>query len=155
MKIATVAIVLRKNETEVLLGYKKTGEIGARTINAPGGKCEPGESTIDCVIRETEEETAIRLDSADLQFIAVITFCAAGTPDFEVHFFRTSAFSGIPKETDSFVPRWYEVGKIPFEQMLESDREWFPKVIIGEKFRAKVYYRERAKGFEKIEFFPF
>jgi len=53
------------------------------------------------------------------------------------------------------VPDWYDIEKLPVDRMLESDRAWFPKLVHGETFRANVYYRERAKGFLGIKFFPF
>lgn len=53
------------------------------------------------------------------------------------------------------VPAWYDIDALPVDRMLESDRAWFPSAIRGDKFRANVYYRERAKGFIKIVFLPF
>lgn len=151
MQIATLAIIVRGDK--VLLGLKKTGRIGAQTLNGPGGHCEDGESLIDCVLRETKEEVDIDLDPNHLEKVSVITFYAGGAPDFEVHIFRTETFYGEPKETEDMIPDWYDINRLPLERMLESDREWFSKVIRGEKFRANVYYKKRAADFERIEFF--
>ncbi|MEK7176762.1 MAG: 8-oxo-dGTP diphosphatase [Patescibacteria group bacterium] len=152
MKIATLAIIVKGNK--VLLGYKKKGEIGTNTLNGPGGKCEPNESPINCLIRETKEELDITLDAKYLEKISVITFFFAGVASFEVHVFRTDRFEGTPKETADMIPDWYDVNNLPLDKMLESDREWFSKAIRGEKFNANVYYRARASNFEKIEFLP-
>lgn len=151
MKIATLAIILQ--DKKVLLGHKKRGEIGSDTLNGPGGKCEKNETPTECVIRETKEEVGIELDRAHLVETAIITFHAAGIPDFKVHIFRTRVFSGTPTETDEMIPDWYDIEDLPTERMLESDREWFVKAINGNKFRANVYYKGRASGFIKIEFF--
>ena len=154
MKIATLGIITRGNH--VLLGRKQGGsEIGEGTLNGPGGKQEPGESLIECLVRETEEEVGIVLDQTKVEKVAVITFHAGGIPDFEVHIFRTSDFSGEPRETKSMVPPWYDIKNIPLEDMHDSDRTWFPQVIRGRKFHANVYYQERAKGFMRIDFLPF
>jgi len=154
MKMATLGIITRGNR--VLLGLKRGGsEIGDGTLNGPGGKVEVGETIKQCLVRETREEVGITLDPRKLEKVAVITFHAGGVPDFKVHVYRTSSFSGIPLETESMVPAWYDINALPVDRMLESDRAWFPKVIRGEKFRANVYYRERAKGFLKIVFLPF
>ena len=153
MKIAS--LVLIRQGTKVLLGEKHAkAEIGGKTLNAPGGKCDGDESPIQSAIRETFEEVGIKLFPECLEKIAVITFYAAGVPDFEVHTYLTSKFEGEPVATKEMVPAWFEVTNLPLERMLESDRSWFPKALPGEKFRASVYYRERAKGFEKIEFLP-
>jgi 8-oxo-dGTP diphosphatase len=153
MQKATLAIIRQDNK--VLLGLKKKGEIGSQTYNGPGGKCEGDETPLDCVIRETKEELDIELSREHLKLIAVITFFAAGVPDFEVHVFITTKFSGTPVETIDMIPEWFDIDELPLDRMLESDVEWFSKAIAGEEFRANVYYKERAANFERIEFLPF
>ena len=153
MKVATLAIIIKNNQ--VLLGFKKKGEIGSQTINGPGGKVEAGETLEECLVRETREEVGVELDENKLEKTAVITFFVKEVPDFEVHIFRTSSFSGTPKETLDMIPAFYDVDALPFDKMLESDRDWFEKAIRGERFNARVYYNERASGFKKIEFLPF
>ncbi|MCR4333875.1 MAG: NUDIX domain-containing protein [Patescibacteria group bacterium] len=156
MKIATLAIITR--DTKVLLGLKQGGsEIGEGTLNGPGGKFDPekDKTYLDCVVRETEEEVEIVLNPTKLEKCAVIAFYAGGVLDFEVHVYRTSTFSGEPRATKSMVPAWYDIDNLPIDRMLESDFAWFSRAIKGEKFRADVHYRERAKGFIKIIFHPF
>ena len=46
-------------------------------------------------------------------------------------------------------------GKLDLGETFDSDRHWFLKAALGEKFRAQVHYRERAKGFIRIDFLPF
>ncbi|KXJ98477.1 MAG: hypothetical protein UZ19_OD1000681 [Parcubacteria bacterium OLB19] len=153
MKIATLALIIRNNQ--ILLGYKKKGEIGQETLNGPGGKKEDNESLEKCLVRETQEEVGITLDIDRLEKVGIITFFNAETPDFEVHIFRTEYFLGTPIETLDMVPDWYNIDNLPLDKMLESDREWFPRMANGEKFDARVYYRSRAKDFDRIEFLPF
>jgi 8-oxo-dGTP diphosphatase len=105
-------------------------------------------------VRETKEEFGITLDPEQLDRVAIVTFHAGGIPDFEVHVFRTVFFSREIRETAEMIPGWFPVEPLPFDRMLESDRMWFPRAITGEPFRANAYYRERAKGFERIEFLP-
>lgn len=150
MKEATLAII--RKDGNVLLGFKKKGEIGAETLNGPGGKVEAGETALACVIRETMEEVGMTLLPERLTETALITFHHAGVPDFRVHVFYTDAYAGEPVETADMIPDWYDVTALPFDRMLESDRAWFEKAALGEHFSANVYYTERAKGFERIEF---
>lgn len=156
MKSATLAIIVR--EGKVLLAEKKKGaEIGSGTLNGPGGKIEMingrPETPEECVVRETKEEMGIDLDQNKLEKLGVITFFANNQPDFQVVVFRTQDFSGEPRETDAmFLPQWYAIEALPLERMLESDREWFAQAAAGEKCNAQVYYKERAKDFERIEF---
>lgn len=156
MKTATVAIIMRGSQ--ILLGRKQGDpEIGEGTLNGPGGKIEPIDKTIlDCLLRETEEELGIVLDPKKVEKVAIIIFYAADEPYMKVHFYRTSSFKNEPRETKSMVPEWHDIGKIPFERMLESDPHWFPQLIRGDRFCTNVYYREKAKGFLKIDpFLPF
>lgn len=154
MKIATLAIITRRNQ--VLLGMKRGGsEIGDGTLNGPGGKQDLGETILECLVREVEEEVGIILDPACVEKVAEILFHSGGNPDFEVHVYRTSIFIGEPHATKSMIPDWYDIDDLPLDRMLESDRTWFSQAVRGEKFRAKVYYREKASGFLTIDFSPY
>ena len=156
-RIATLALITPG--TRILLGRKQgSPEIGEGTLNGPGGKMEPIDTTIlDCVIRETREELGIELNPKNLEKVAIITFYAGKEPNMEVHIFRTDTFRGEPRETESMIPEWHDIDRIPIkERMLESDLHWLPRILLGEKFNANVYYREKAKGFlPPIDFFPF
>lgn len=150
IKKATLAIIVQNGK--VLLGEKKRGEIGTGTLNGPGGKQEKGETLVECMVREAHEELGIELDPAELEKIAVIQFFAGPRPDFEVHVYSTDVFRGTLRETDDMVPGWYDVDNLPYDRMLESDRTWFKKAVDGEHFTARVYYKGRAKDFDRIEF---
>lgn len=159
MKRATLVLVMRgtgKNQ-EVLLGYKKKAEIGTGTLNGPGGKLEKDEAPIQGAVRETKEEVDIGISPKHLELVAIITTFNAGIPDFKFFVYRTSVFSGEPKETDHMVPSWHNVNNLPFDRMLGSDVMWFKKALNNKShkpFGARVYYQQRAKGFERIEFHP-
>lgn len=153
MKIATLGLII--DGDKLLLGEKKKGEIGTGILSGPGGKMDPGETPEECLIRETREELHVELDPASLEEVALIDFYADGEVDFRVHVYCAKILSGELRETDDMIPSWYPLGDLPFEKMFESDRHWMPKALAGEKFRANVYYRDRAKDFDRIEFLPF
>jgi 8-oxo-dGTP diphosphatase len=154
MKIATLGIITR--DGKVLLGLKQGNpEIGEGTLNGPGGKLEPGETILECLVRETEEEVGVRVNPERAEKVAVITFHAGDVPTFEVHIYRAGDFLGEPRETESMVPGWYDIESLPLERMLESDKMWFPQAIRGDKFHANVYYKNGVKDFDRIEFLPF
>lgn len=153
MKTATLGIILQ--DGNILLGEKKKGEIGTGVLSGPGGKLDPGETLEVCLIRETREELEIELDPASLELVALIDFYAAGELDFRVHVYQAAILSGELHETADMIPDWYPLNDETFERTYESDRYWLPQAARGEKFRAEVYYKSRARDFERIEFFPF
>jgi len=171
MKKATLAIITQGNK--VLLGLKRNGcEIGDGTLNGPGGKLDPGETLLEGIIRETKEEADILLDPAKVEKVAIVTFHKGRTrfvflnrflnwfklgnvPDFEVHVYHTNEFTGEPHETETMIPDWYDREPLPVERMLESDYAWFPQLVRGDRFNANVFYLDRARHFDRVEFFPF
>ena len=54
--IGTLCFILRGGE--ILLIRKKRG-LGAGKIVGPGGRLEPGESVLECAVRETIEEVGV------------------------------------------------------------------------------------------------
>ena len=119
-------------------------------------EAEDLEDPVRCVIRETHEETggAVMLVPTQLTKLGILQCYAGGMPDFQVHIFYTETHdlpSEIP-ETADMEFSWYAIDNLPFERMLESDREWFEKAACGEPVNANVYYGERAKGFQGIEY---
>ena len=57
--------VLLTSSNQLLLAQRK-GSHGAGTWDTPGGHLEPGETIVDCAIRETFEETGIQLSAKDI-----------------------------------------------------------------------------------------
>ena len=154
MKVATLAVITRDNK--VLLGLKDMGsEIGGGKLNGPGGKLEAGETLLECLAREVEEEVGIKIDTTKAEKVAVITFHTEDVPKFEVHTYRADHFNGEPRTTESMIPSWHDIDRLPVDRMHDYDHAWFPRLIRGEKFNANVYYGDIAKDFIKIDFLPF
>lgn len=57
---------------------------GAEVFQQPGGKPDPGESAMDAVIREVEEETGIRAAAADFRPLGRFEEAAANEPGHRV-----------------------------------------------------------------------
>ncbi len=151
MQIATLGIILEGNTT--FLAEKKKGEIGTGVLSSPGGKLDPGETLVSCLIRETKEEWNIELHEKGIEFAAVLDCFAGGVLDFRVFVYRVRGFDGILSETkDAKMPEAFPIDELPFNRMFEADRHWFTKALSGPAFYARLYYRERAQHFERIEF---
>ena len=132
---ATLLFVIR--DGRVLLIHKKRG-IGAGKINGPGGKIDPGETAIECAVRETREELHITatgvIEAGRLWFDFV-----DGT---KIHciVFRADDFDGDPTETDEAIPMWFPVDEIPFDRMWQDDELWFPSLLDRRPFELRATF---------------
>ena len=121
----------------LLLIHKKRG-IGAGKINGPGGKIDPGETAMECAIRETREELHITatgvVEAGRLWFDFV--------DDTKIHcvVFRAEGYDGDPTETDEAIPMWFPVDEIPFERMWQDDELWVPSLLDREPFELRATF---------------
>lgn len=126
-------------EGKVLLIYKKRG-LGAGKINAVGGRLDPGETAEIAAVRETEEELCIH--PVDIVHCGELSFQFVDGLSIHVTVFRTEEFIGIPTETDEAKPVWFDIDKIPYEQMWADDELWIPLMLKNESFVGKFIFDE-------------
>lgn len=115
----------------VLLIRKKRG-LGAGKINGPGGKIDPGETPLECAIRETQEELGVT--GLHAEEIGLLRFQFTDGLGLLCHVFRADAFTGEPVETDEAIPLWTPLAAVPFDEMWSDDRMWFHHLIARRKF---------------------
>ena len=136
-KILTLCII--HQHPRVLLGMKKRG-FGEGRWNGFGGKVMSGETIEEAARREIREEAGMEVDM--LEKVGIIDFEFKGDPEIlEVHLFRSTSFSGNPVETEEMKPQWFDVDKIPFENMWPDDQYWFPFFLAGKKFKGKFLFQ--------------
>ena len=121
---ATLMFVFRDNE--VLLIRKKRG-LGKGKINGPGGKLEPGESLLECAIRETKEEVCITPHT--ISPAGELFFQFVDGLSIHCSVFRSEGYSGQPSETEEANPFWCSIDELPFDEMWEDDVTWFDLLI--------------------------
>jgi len=133
-KRATLIFIF--HDEEILLIEKKRG-LGEGKINGPGGKLEAGETFEQAAVRETLEEVGLHV--TQLEIAGELHFQMSDSADMTCLVYRTVHFSGDLTETDEAAPFWCSVDAIPYDQMWEDDREWFPYLLNGQYFRG--FYR--------------
>ena len=116
---------------QVLLIRKKRG-LGAGKINGPGGRIEPGESPLECAVREVKEE--VGLDVRSPRKCGEHHFQFTDGYSLHVHVFVSDDFSGEPIETDEALPFWVSRDALPYDEMWEDDRLWVPHMLAGRPF---------------------
>ena len=142
---ATLLFVVR--DGEILLIEKKRGH-GAGKINGPGGKIDPGESPLECAVRETSEELGITV--SDARKVGELSFQMSDYPSIFCHVFLGETFEGNPIETDEAVPLWTPLEKIPYERMWQDDRYWLPLALDGQSFAAKFLFEGEKMVWKEI-----
>lgn len=148
--MATNATVCIVESRDSVLMKTQTMRHGKGYWVFPGGKIEPGETPLKCAIRETWEETGLRVKN--LRGIGVFKFYVEGKGlNFVVHMFYTNSFSGKPKSTEEGKVKWININKIPFQQMWDGDKYWVPLVLQGNRFDANFYYDRSNKKTLKYE----
>jgi 8-oxo-dGTP diphosphatase len=129
---ATLVFVVRGGE--ILLMRKKRG-LGAGKINGPGGRLEPGETLLECAVREVQEE--LRITPQGLRYAGDNAFQFADGYSIHVSVYVAPAFEGTPAETDEAAPLWFPLDAIPYDEMWEDDRLWLPLALAGRAFTAR------------------
>ena len=136
---ATLLFVIRGGQA--LLIRKKRG-LGAGKITAPGGRLEPGESPVQCAVREAREEVGILVD--ELRGHGELWFQFRDGYSILVSVFSSPDCKGFPKETEEAIPLWYSTKALPYGEMWEDDILWVPLMLAGESFTGKFLFEGEA-----------
>ncbi|XP_061605220.1 oxidized purine nucleoside triphosphate hydrolase [Phyllopteryx taeniolatus] len=129
-KLLTLVLVLQPGR--VLLGMKKRG-FGVGRWNGFGGKVQVGETVEEGARRELLEESGLTVDM--LEKVGNIQFEFVGEAQLlDVQIFRADSYNGEPMETEEMRPQWFDLDKIPFDQMWPDDKIWFPLLLQKRKF---------------------
>jgi 8-oxo-dGTP diphosphatase len=142
---ATLLFVIR--DGEVLLIRKQRG-LGAGKINGPGGKVDPGESPLEAAVRETQEELLIT--ATGVTAAGELRFQFVDGTALHCDVFRASGFQGEPSETDEAVPLWFPIDAVPYDEMWDDDRLWFPRLFAGRWFDGRCVFDDDERLLDAV-----
>lgn len=143
-KLTTLCYIIN-NKDEVLLIRKKRG-FGKGKWNGPGGKVENGEVLKNSVIREIKEETNIEvINPIELGYIEFIWPESKGDSNQRCYIYLVKEFKGEPKESDECLPKWFSFSQIPYEQMWDDDKYWYPEALLGKPVKKRFFFDENNK----------
>ena len=125
--LATLMFIIDEARGEVLLIRKKRG-LGAGKINGPGGKIDPGETSEQCAIRETQEELGVTAISPVKH--GELWFQFVDGLSLHVDVFLARAHEGTAVETDEAIPLWTPLKALPLEEMWADDRFWLEALLV-------------------------
>lgn len=128
--IRVAAAVLVDDGGRMLVVRKR----GTHIFMQPGGKIDEGESPLQALRRELQEEVALELDADDLTFAGVFTANAANEPDamVEAHTFVARHHGEVSPAAEIEVACWVEpdgsganpLADLTVEHMLPLAREF-------------------------------
>ena len=139
-QIITTLSFLIKNDSELLLTYKKRG-FGQGKWNTPGGKVIEGESPKNSSIREVKEEVNINiLETKELGFIEFIWPENKREFNTRCFIFLVGSFQGEAKESEECRPAWFKFDQIPYDQMWDDDKHWYSEALAGKMFKKRFFF---------------
>jgi 8-oxo-dGTP diphosphatase / 2-hydroxy-dATP diphosphatase len=140
-KILTLCIIHKNGK--VLLGMKKRG-FGQGRWNGFGGKVHEGETIETAAKREVLEESGIEV--LEMEKTGIIEFEFRENPEIlEVNIFNCQKFAREHVETEEMKPQWFEISEIPFNEMWQDDKYWFPLFLEGKKFKGRFLFDKNDK----------
>ena len=126
----------------VLLGRKKRGW-RAGIYNGIGGKVDAGEDAEAAMIRETQEEIGITPTKYEkVGYAEFIVFFKGEKSKLFAHKYIATQFEGELIETDEMRPEWFDIDKVPYDQMWSADIIWLPRLLAGEKLTSYITFDE-------------
>lgn len=133
-RIESTLLILRDGD-KILLAKKKRG-FGKGLYNGVGGKLEKGESVLDAMIRETQEEIGVTPTVYEKYGInEFLEFVNGEETNLVFHLFIATEWDGEPTESEEMAPGWFDIDDIPYDKMFKDDRYWLPLVLEGKKVR--------------------
>ncbi len=130
--ISTVCYLSKNNETLFLQFNKKWGQV----YSPPGGKMEYGESPLECIIREYEEETGLTLKNPKLKGYSYWNFI---DEEYGVIFIYTaSEYSGTIKESIEGKLFWIKNEKISNLKQFDMNSKFNDLIFSDEMFEANM-----------------
>lgn len=132
---------LLNEQNQVLLIMKKKG-FGAGRWNGPGGKVKDGETPEQAAIREVKEETGYT--PTNLTHLGFIEFVWVGQEQNNqvCHIYISKKFTGQLTESEESLPQWWEIDKIPLDQMWPDDVYWLKDALAGKKTKYRFYFNK-------------
>ena len=128
MIYSTLCYLERGDEYLMLHRVKKKDDMNHDKWIGVGGKFEDKESPEDCILRETFEETGLRL--TDYRYRGLVTFVSDLYPTEYMHLFTATGFEGRLKDCDEGQLQWVERDFLDSLPTWEGDKIFLDKIKI-------------------------
>ena len=139
MKNVTLCYIERGDEYLMLHRVKKKNDVNQDKWIGVGGKFEDKKSPEDCILRETMEETGLRL--TDYRYRGLVTFVNTIYETEYMHLFTATGWEGEIGECSEGNLEWVRKSEVPNLPIWEGDKI-FLKLLADEEpfFSLKLSY---------------
>ncbi len=138
--LQTTLCYIEKDDAYLMLHrVKKKNDVNHDKWIGVGGKFEPGEDALACVLRETREETGLTL--LDPNYRGIVDFYCPPYPAERMHLFTATRYSGTEILCNEGVLEWVSKARIPELPIWEGDKLFFE--LLNRKapfFHLELYY---------------
>ena len=111
MTIDVAVGVITRARSEVLLAWRDASRHQGGCWEFPGGKLEPGETPLEGLIRELDEELGIRPDPASASPLLTIPW-SYGDKAVRLHVWQADQFEGVPHGREGQAVRWFAISDL-------------------------------------------
>jgi hypothetical protein len=131
----TLGFILRGNE--LLLKFGVRG-VGKDKWNGLGGKLRLNETRDACLFREVNEEGGGRFNLTSANYHGAMTYIDESPVIRKVHIYSSRDFVGEAKSTPEGEVKWFNIRRLPKEQMFGDLFLWFKSVLEEKTFNGVV-----------------
>ena len=132
MKETTLCYIERGGQYLMLHRTKKKNDMNHDKWLGIGGHIEPGETPMQCMLREAMEETGLRL--LDCAPRGIVRFRSDVCPDEDMHLFTATRFDGKITSCDEGDLEWIDKSRLLELTLWEGDRIFLRLLDSGEPF---------------------
>jgi 8-oxo-dGTP diphosphatase len=151
-KLATLAYIRYIDEVLLLFRNKKENDFHEGKYVGIGGRLEPGETPLECIIREIKEETGYSFSRDSIQFRGYIYFDDISrnktNDDLPAFNWLVFIYSGVVSNKKHFINaegdlQWFSIRDIPYDKMWDGDKKFTPKILESEDIiEGKFLYKD-------------
>jgi 8-oxo-dGTP diphosphatase len=152
MKLATLCYVFSENKVLMLNRNKRLDDMHKGKWNGLGGKFKEGETPEECVIREVEEESGLKINVPQLK--GFITFPSFDEwDDWYVFVFTATEFSGGIIESSEGELEWINWDEVSLLPLWDGDRHFLEWLHQDKFFSAKFIYQNSEYKSHSVTFY--
>ena len=124
----TAGVVIFKDNLVLLVSHTKKAKHKTGVYGIPAGRLDPGENEIETAIRETYDETCLKVKKEILLplpnlYKAVIERKNEPTRLFSLQAYLCLSYEGDPKNTEENIPKWVKVDNLDKYNLLPNIKQ--------------------------------